>query len=96
MTWCGSGMRTAGISPGWAGITSPGTPAYGLEQLQATLGLEQTGTLPLGQAVFEPRALRVAAVRASLGGAASGPVFSATSARHVVSISAGCRRASRR
>jgi hypothetical protein len=60
---------------------------YGLEQLQAKLGLEQTGTLPLGQAVFQPRALRVTAVRASLGGAASGPVFSATSARHVVSIS---------
>jgi hypothetical protein len=60
---------------------------YGLEQLQAKLGLEQTGTLPLGQAVFAPRALRVTAVRASLGGAASGPVFSATSARHVVSIS---------
>jgi hypothetical protein len=60
---------------------------YGLEQLQASLGSEQTGTLPLGQAVFEPRALRVATVRASLGAAASGPVFSATSARHVVSIS---------
>jgi hypothetical protein len=60
---------------------------YGLEQLQAKLGLEQTGTLPLGQAVFEPRVLRVTAVRASLGGAASGPAFSATSARHVVSIS---------
>jgi hypothetical protein len=60
---------------------------YGLERLQAKLGLEQTGTLPLGQAVFEPRALLVTAVRASLGGAASGPVFSATSARHVVSIS---------
>jgi hypothetical protein len=60
---------------------------YGLEQLQAKLGVEQTGTLPLGQAVFEPRALRVTAVRAPLGGAASGLVFSATSARHVVSIS---------
>jgi multidrug efflux pump subunit AcrA (membrane-fusion protein) len=60
---------------------------YGLEQLQATLGLEQTGTLPLGQAVFEPRALRVATVRASLGATASGPVLSATSARHVVTIS---------
>jgi len=60
---------------------------YGLEQLQAKLGLEQTGALPLGQAVFQPRALRVATVRASLGAAASGPVFSATSARHVVSIS---------
>ena len=60
---------------------------YGLERLQASLGMEQTGTLPLGQAVFEPRALRVTTVRASLGGAASGPVFSATSARHAVSIS---------
>src|SRR5260370_39941424 len=60
---------------------------YGLEQLQASLGLEQTGRLPLGQTVFEPRALRVATVRASLGGAASGPVFSATSARHVASVS---------
>jgi hypothetical protein len=60
---------------------------YGLERLQAKLGLEQTGTLPLGEAVFEPRALRVAAVRASLGATASGPVFSATSARHVVMIS---------
>jgi len=62
---------------------------YGLERLQARLGLAQTGTLPLGQAVFAPGALRVATVRASLGAAASGPVFSATSARHVVSISLG-------
>ncbi len=60
---------------------------YGLERLQAKLGLERTGTLPLEQAVFQPRALRVTAVRASLGGAARGPVFSATSARHMVSIS---------
>ncbi len=60
---------------------------YGLEQLQAKLGLEQTGTLSLGQAVFEPRALRVATVSASLGGTASGLVLSATSARHVVTIS---------
>jgi hypothetical protein len=71
--------------PGWDYFSWD--TSYGLEQLQAKLGLEQTGTLPLGQAVFEPQALRVTAVRASLGGAASGPVFSATSARHVVSIS---------
>jgi hypothetical protein len=60
---------------------------YGLEQLQATFGLRQTGTLPLGQAVFEPRALRVTRRLASLGSAASGPVFTATSDRHVVTIS---------
>ena len=84
------------VALGYAGagyIAGPGwdyfswDTRYGLEQLQAKLGLEQTGSLPLGQAVFEPRALRVATVRASLGAAASGPVFSATSARHVVSIS---------
>ncbi len=71
--------------PGWDYFSWD--TSYGLERLQAKLGLEQTGTLPLGQVVFEPRALRVASVRASLGGPASGPVFSATSARHVVSIS---------
>jgi hypothetical protein len=60
---------------------------YGLERLQASLGLARTGTLPLGQAVFEPAALRVATVTARLGGAAAGPVFTATSDRHVVSIS---------
>jgi hypothetical protein len=60
---------------------------YGLERLQASLGLARTGTLPLGQAVFESAALRVATVTARLGGAASGPVFTATSDRHVVSIS---------
>jgi hypothetical protein len=60
---------------------------YGLERLQASLGLARTGTLPLGQAVFEPAALRVATMTARLGGAASGPVFTATSSRHEVSIS---------
>ena len=59
---------------------------YGLEQLQTGLGLTATGELPLGQAVFEPRALRVASVSAQLGSAASGPVFSATSARPVVTV----------
>jgi len=36
--------------------------------------------------VFEPEALRVAVVTGSLGNPASGPVFSATSDRHVVTI----------
>jgi len=79
--YSGSGYIAA---EGWRYFS--GDTGHGLEQLQAKLGLEQTGTLPLGQAVFEPAALRVATVRASLGAAASGPVFSATSARHVVSI----------
>src|SRR5215472_9128290 len=59
---------------------------YALEKLQARLGLPQTGTLPLGQAVFLPSAIRVTTVPASLGSAAAGAVLAATSARHVVTI----------
>jgi len=59
---------------------------YALERLQARLGLPQTGTLPLGQAVFLPSAIRVTAVPEAVGASAAGPVLSATSARHVVTI----------
>jgi hypothetical protein len=37
-------------------------------KLQAALGVTQTGTLTLGQAVFEPTAIRVTSVPAQLGG----------------------------
>jgi hypothetical protein len=75
-----------------AGISTQGwdyfswATAYGLERLQRAVGWTQTGTLPLGQAVFEPGPLRVSAVSASLGGPAAGPVLAATSARPVVTI----------
>jgi hypothetical protein len=59
---------------------------YALEKLQARLGLPQTGTLPLGEAVFLPSSIRVTTVPASLGAPAAGPVLAATSARHVVTI----------
>src|SRR5215831_14402385 len=59
---------------------------YALEKLQARLGLPQTGTLPLGQAVFLPSAIRVTTVPGALGAPAAGPVLAATSARHVVTI----------
>jgi hypothetical protein len=39
-----------------------------LEKLQAALGVTQNGTLSLGQAVFEPTAVRVTALSAQLGG----------------------------
>ena len=61
--------------------------SYGLEHLQGAVGRRETGTLPLGQAVFEPGALRVAAVSASLGSPAAGRIFTVTSARPVVTIS---------
>jgi peptidoglycan hydrolase-like protein with peptidoglycan-binding domain len=41
-----------------------------LEKLQAALGVSKTGTLTLGQAVFEPTAVRVISVSALPGGSA--------------------------
>src|SRR5919204_1169765 len=41
---------------------------YGLEQLQEALGLAATGKLPLGQAVFLPRPLRITKLVGTLGG----------------------------
>ena len=55
---------------------SPPSASFGsatitaLEKLQAAVGVTQTGTLPLGQAVFEPTSVRVTAVSALLGGRA--------------------------
>ncbi|HEY6312805.1 MAG TPA: efflux RND transporter periplasmic adaptor subunit [Streptosporangiaceae bacterium] len=61
--------------------------AAGVAKLQAALGISSpSGSLLLGQVVFEPEALRVSRVTGSLGGPASGPVLAATSDRHVVTI----------
>lgn len=59
-----------------------------VEKLQAALGLTQNGTLTLGQAVFEPTALRVSAVSALLGGGAQPgqPVMQATSTARQVQV----------
>ncbi len=43
------------------------TTTTAVEKLQAALGLTQNGTLTLGQAVFEPTAVRVTALSAQLG-----------------------------
>jgi multidrug efflux pump subunit AcrA (membrane-fusion protein) len=60
---------------------------YGVEQLQSDLGIsDPSGSLVLGQAVFEPEAIRVSQVTGHLGGPMSGPVLAATSARHLVTI----------
>jgi len=60
----------------------------GVEKLQKALGVTQNGTLSLGQAVFEPSAVRVTSLSATLGAAAQAgqPVFSATSTTRQVSI----------
>lgn len=61
--------------------------AYGVQQMESALGVSSPpGSLSMGQVVFEPEALRVNQVTGSLGGTASGPVLTATSDRHVVTI----------
>ena len=62
--------------------------ANGVQRLESSLGIPYpSGSLPLGSVVFEPEALRVASVQASLGSPVGGPVLTATSDRHTVTIS---------
>jgi hypothetical protein len=62
--------------------------AAGVRQLEEHLGVSSPpGSLSLGQVVFEPQAIRVSQVTGRLGGPASGPVLTATSDEHVVTIS---------
>ena len=69
--------------------------AAGVENLETHLGVSSPpGSLTLGQVVFKPEALRVSQVTGSLGGQASGPVLSATSDRHVVTINLDASRQS--
>jgi hypothetical protein len=61
--------------------------AYAVQRLETRLGVASpTGSLSLGQVVFEPGALRISQVTGRLGGPANGPVLTATSDRQVVTI----------
>ncbi len=59
-----------------------------VEKLQAAVGLTQSGTLTLGQAVFQPTAVRVTSVSAPLGGRAhaGAMVLEGTSTRRQVQL----------
>jgi hypothetical protein len=57
-----------------------------VKKLQAALGVDETGKLALGDVVFEPTALRVTELSASLGAPAGGAVLKATSTKRHVSI----------
>jgi hypothetical protein len=85
------------VELGYAGgsdIAAPGWDYYSwataqaVQKLQDHLGISSPpGSLSLGRVVFEPEALRVSQVTGHLGGQANGPVLTATSDRHVVTIS---------
>jgi hypothetical protein len=70
--------------------------ATALKKLQAQLGLAQTGTLSLGQAVFEPGAVRVTTMVTPLGATlqAGQPVLLGTSTVRVVTIALDAARQS--
>jgi hypothetical protein len=57
-----------------------------LKKLQDGLGLTQTGTLELGEAVVLPSAIRVTSVQANLGGSAGGPILTASSTTRIVTV----------
>ena len=81
----GNASRPEISAAGWDYFS--GETAYGVQKLETHLGVSsRPGSLPLGQVVFEPTALRVATVTGSLGGPVSGPVLTATSDRHAVTV----------
>jgi hypothetical protein len=72
-------------SAGWDQFSS--ATAAGVQKLQAAVGISSpSGSLSQGSFVFEPTSLRITTVPGSLGRPASGPVVTATSTQHVVSI----------
>ena len=83
----GLGYATrAQVSPTSSSFDSATTTA--LERLQAAVGLTQTGTLTLGQALFDPTAVRVTALAALLGSSAQPgqPVLQGTSTKREVQV----------
>jgi len=62
--------------------------AYALELYQKHLGVDQTGTLAVGQAVFLPAAVRVTSVTAQAGSTAApgSPVFQGTATTRQVTV----------
>jgi Putative peptidoglycan binding domain len=77
---------SAQLSPTSASFGSATTTA--VEKLQAALGVPQTGTLTLGDAVFEPTAVRVTIISAQLGGGTQTgqTVLQATSTSRIVQV----------
>jgi len=74
-----------------------GATAAAIERLQGSLGLPQTGDLPLGSAVFAPTAVRVTGVHPLVGSGVAGgqPVLDVTSTTPVVNVALPVDRSAR-
>ena len=77
-------VHKADVDPTWDEF-SWATKA-GVQKLQAHLGVARTGRLDLGDVVFLPTTARVTALRATLGGPATGAVLQASSTVHTVTV----------
>jgi Putative peptidoglycan binding domain/HlyD family secretion protein len=77
-------LSPTSASFGWATTTA-------VAKLQAALGVNQNGALTLGQAVFEPTAVRVTTMSAQLGGSTQTgqTVMQATSTTRIVQVALG-------
>lgn len=61
--------------------------ADAVKRWQAALGVDQTGTVRMNEVVFAPGPIRISAVHATVGGAASGgPIVDATSTNRIVTV----------
>ena len=80
---------SAQLNPTSASFWSATTTA--VKKLQAALGMTQSGMLTLGQAVFEPTAVRVTTMSAQLGGdtQTGQTVMQATSTTRIVQVALG-------
>jgi peptidoglycan hydrolase-like protein with peptidoglycan-binding domain len=80
-----------------SGLTADGNftaaDATAVKRWQATLGVAQSGFVNPGEAIFEPSAFRVAAVKVTLGASAQAgqDVADGTSSRHVVTVNLDAR-----
>jgi multidrug efflux pump subunit AcrA (membrane-fusion protein) len=74
-----------------------GATAAAIARLQASLGLPQTGTLPLGSVAFAPTAVRVTTVHPLPGASVAGgqPVLDVTSTTPVVNVALPVSQSSR-
>ena len=75
----------AGLTPS-ASFTA--ATATAIERLQASLGVAQTGSLPLGSVIFQPTSVRVTAVHPTIGAPVQGgaPVVDVTSTKPIVNV----------
>jgi multidrug efflux pump subunit AcrA (membrane-fusion protein) len=81
-------LLALGDAPGTSSDQFTSGTAAAIDRLQASLGVPQTGTLPLGAAVFSPGALRVTAVHPQLDGpvSAGAPVLDVTATTPIVNV----------